>query len=726
MSKMKGRGFTDATLRTEPYRTVSYRSGLTVCEESLIGGMYVASGWNGAGYPLEGAHLKPDMFATPQAFQLEIDGQFLGSHWEWKDFAKKETDKGLEVVVTLRHMVRPVTVKVCTLLDGTPILTRWLEIVNESDAPAAIGKMGPIGGGLQSTPRWKEHLQPGVELYELGYMENTQWGSEGDFQWHALPNAGYSVYGRFRRERHRHPIFVLKNQATGECFICQFAWSAGYVFEFQLDTDYSHFVNRGANLGYLVAMDAPAPLRMMEPHETVKTPTVHIGMLFGGLDEAVQAMHMHLRRSFMSPQARGRGCWVETGAGATEAEPREGMTMAYTYRMIEDAAFMGVEVFFFDAGWYVPPKVTGADWWDHVGDWYWDKTRFKEGVKPIRDRVREKGMLFGLWMDSERIGKLSQAAKDHPDWIATNYTGAKNKLNMLDLTNPAAAKWMEDEIARVIEDNECDFYRLDYNVCGVYDGISDGISCSVEDDLVVNNYWKYYDVLYAIYERLRARFPDVIFENCASGGGRTDIGIVSRFNHTWISDWMAPPRNFRITSGMSIALPPEYIDRCIGNFPGSLQFQARLLLFARPTIGQLYSIGAEMNPGQMGIVRHMIELYKDFVRPFQPESRIYHHTPVMPGIEPRGTGILELAADDASRGILGVFQLSNPDSPETVVRFRGVDVAKRYRVTWDNRGSTVVLDGLRLVEEGLRFRLDGALTSELILYEEVAAEVFAD
>jgi alpha-galactosidase len=121
----------------------------------------------------------------------------------------------------------------------------------------------------------------------------------------------------------------------------------------------------------------------------------------------------------------------------------------------------------------------------------------------------------------------------------------------------------------------------------------------------------------------------------------------------------------------------------------------------------------------------MVELYKDFVRPFQPESRIYHHTPVMPGIEPRGTGILELTADDASRGILGVFQLSNPDSPETVVRFRGVDVAKRYRVTWDNRGSSVVLDGLRLVEEGLRFRLDGALTSELILYEEVAADAVA-
>ena len=108
------------------------------------------------------------------------------------------------------------------------------------------------------------------------------------------------------------------------------------------------------------------------------------------------------------------------------------------------------------------------------------------------------------------------------------------------------------------------------------------------EGFVESSYWRYYEALYAVYERLRARYPDVIFENCAGGGGRSDLGLVSLFSHTWVTDWQIAPRAFSITNGMTMALPPEHVDRLIagqnGHITGRRGLSARLLLFVRPTL----------------------------------------------------------------------------------------------------------------------------------------------
>ncbi|MBV9037717.1 MAG: alpha-galactosidase, partial [Acidobacteriaceae bacterium] len=241
--------------------------------------------------------------------------------------------------------------------------------------------------------------------------------------------------------------------------------------------------------------------------------------------------------------------------------------------------------------------------------------------------------------------------------------------------------------------------------------------------LVENGYWRYYDTLYAIYDRLRKRFPKVIFENCAGGGGRTDIGMVRLFDHTDVTDWQIAPRSFLITNGMTMALPPEYVDRLLGGQDGQtaaeFDFQSRLLLFMLPKFGFLYPVGAKPNPLFMRKIKHWIGLYKNFVRPYISTSRIYHHTPVVSGFDPHGWGVLELASEDRSRDLCGLFQLSAPTQPEYELRLRGLDVSRRYRLTFDNSGRTSVVDGFALANAGINIRLGGALTSELIILEAV-------
>ncbi len=374
--------------------------------------------------------------------------------------------------------------------------------------------------------------------------------------------------------------------------------------------------------------DALAPMRIIAPSETVGTPEMHLGLVYGDLDEAVQSMHMHLRKSvFLSP-ARGQRGWVESGIG-----PELEITVEQVNHAIDAAIEAGAEVFFIDASWYATP---GGDWWKTVGDWSVNRQRFPDGLKPFRDRVHAAGMLWGSWMDAERVGNESRVAKEHPDWLAMNYDGKREMGGLLDLTNPDAAKWMEEQIIGVIEENELDFFRLDYNT-----DPGRGIR-TVKDGFVENGYWRYYETLYRIYDRLRVRFPKVIFENCAGGGARTDIGMVRRFNHTDVTDWQIAPRSFMITNGMTMALPPECVDRLLGGQDGQsaaeFSFQSRLLLFMEPKFGFLYPIGATVNPLFMAQIKHWIGQYKNFVRPFISTSRIYHHTPVVTGLEPQGWG----------------------------------------------------------------------------------------
>ncbi len=706
--------FMDVVLKENPCPALIYRTGLTVYEEALMQGRFVGRGWNGAGEQhFENMLLDPDSHPTPQSFWLEVDGHLLASHWAWEGLTREQTARGLRVTVSLRHTVRPVSVRVHTLLDGTPVLARWLEITNTGDQPAALSAAFPWSGVLHSGAGFGRPFETPADgqMYSVGYMINFRWGGEGNFEWRSLPNAGYRIDGRYRRDRWRHPLFVVRNEFTGEHFIGQLAWSGGFAFEFDLNG--GPFDNiEVARLFFRAGPDAPAPQRMIAPGETVATPEMHLGYVPGDFDATVQAMHDHVRRSVMLPQPRGRGCWVEAAIG-----PEVGITPELVHHCIDTAAAFNAELFFMDAIWFTK---TGNDWMGTVGDWR-PGPCFPDGLAPFRDHAHRCGMLWGLWMEPERIAAGTRAQQEHPDFYKRGYNevsaNGKGFDGWIDLARAPVARWVEDEMCRVIEEYELEFFRLDWNTGGHLGGQN------TRDGGVENANWRYYEALYGIMERIRRRFPKVILENCAGGGGRTDLGMVRWFSHTWVTDWQVAPRSFSIANGMSIALPPEYVDRLLHGqcnyLTGDIDFQARLCLFGRPTIGGLlWPVGGTPNLRLLDRIKHMVDLYKNFVRPFLPESRIYHHTPTATGRDVAGFGVLELAAPDRSRAVAGVFRLADVKTdPVYVLRFKGLDSGRRYRVTSDNQRSTTILNGRELMGTGLPVRLDGPLTSELLLCE---------
>jgi alpha-galactosidase len=710
--------FVDVHFTQEPFFTVTYRSGMMVYEEGLLNGIYSSLGWSGSGYSghthnvPQPIFLDTNLYIEPQSFLVEVDGQLLHSHWTLEHHQVEPVDKGLHIQITLMHQIRPVTVIVHTLLDGTSILTRWIEVVNRSSEHAAVGTLVPMAGGMRTIKRWRSHVKDGQSPFRVGYMENTGHLSEGIFKWHDLPNAGYYFGARYLRQRYRHPMFILEDRAMGAHFICQFAWSGGYRFSFDLNREFDD-----AHLSFRVAHDAPNPLRILQGHENACSAEVHIGMMYGDLDACIQAMHDHVRQSVMLPQARGRGMWIEAGIG-----PEVVMSQEAVLDAIDKSAELGIEIFFIDAGWFSKPGEEKT-WYARAGDWEPDLERYPMGIEGIRDYTHQKGMLFGLWMEPERFGSDSRMLELHPDWCTYGYDDKMKgsivtKGGMVDVAKPEAAAWVEQQMAQLIERFELDFFRLDFNV-----GTLSPKTYNSKHHYLENADWRYYENFYGIMERLRDRFPDVVFEACAGGGGRTDLGLVRYYNHTWVTDHQLAPRSFAITNGMTMCLPPEYVDRLLTNQAGfstaSLEFQARLLLFVRPTIGVHTPPGFKTNPVQQQKIKHMLDLHRHFVRPIMPESKIYHHTPEVSSLDPKGTGILELVSKTREKAILGIFQLSDPDHEDISVRFKGLDASKRYRITLDNLHATFEIEGYRLITEGIQLHVGPALTSELVIAEAI-------
>ena len=711
----KTTGFSQIHFQTQDPPRMRYTSGLTIYDEALLGGRLIGRYWAGTGFvePEVSLQWVPRAAHTPldiagldmAAFQLELDGQSLHFGWEMVGMREESPERpgNRRAVVELRSTIRPVTVQVHTEVDGTGLITRWLAITNTGCTPAALGAVCPLSGLLARVKEWKALMGGDAPAFSVGYMTERFWNNEGAFEWQPLPSTPLRLESRTGKSGWSTPFFVLKNEATGEHIVGGLAWSGNWAIELTCD---QRLPTPEAVLGFRIGPTNPAPQRIIAPGERVETPQVHLGLIQGDFDATIQAWHRHLRQSVLRPEVPGREGLVVYNHWSYVKHLMSEEQLKFE---IDVAVELGAELFIVDAGWF---GGTNSNWWTVAGDWVVGD-RLPNGLEPVFAYARQKGLLCGLWFDLERLGSESRTAHEHPEWLLKRYGIATDSGDM-DLTNPEAVAHLEKTLVRIIEKYKLELFRLDFNTCPLEGGQV------ARDGYQENTTWRYYEAVYGLYDHIRARFPNMIMENCSSGGGRTDLGLVSRFTHTWVTDWQLAPRTLRIVNGMTMALPPERIDRNAGvgqdsHVRADLDFQLRSCLFGHLTLTGIYPGPGEGNPEHVGRIRHAVSLYKEFIRPFLATCRVYHHTPLIRGREPQGWAVLEYVADDDARAMVGVFRLAGPGEDLYHLRLRGVDLARNYRVTFDNSGQSAMMSGLALRNEGLVVRLARPLTSELLL-----------
>lgn len=702
----------------ENEKLICYRSGYTIYEEKFECGILSAEGRNTAGFMLNVQDDIPtrfgrDRFSEPQSFDFLADGFSMSGNWTFDSFSKEKLtlENGTEILsckILLRSQVKPVSVTVVTNLDGTEVIERYYTIENTGFSPLSVSDVTVSGGGLEILPDWEKYgKNPDCnKIFEIGYPEYTQWGHEGMFRWHPLAKDGTFIPGKYLCDRHRHPMFILRNLLTGSIFTTQLAFSGGFRFEFFLDA-----AGSDACLSWKACLDGINPFIVLKSGESYTVPSVHMCYLHGDTDKAVNTMHRHLRKSvFTLPSARGLCGIVSGGMG-----PERVMDVKAIRHGVDTFAKLGAQTMIIDAGWYCKAGEEVNEWHSYMGNWAPDKGKHPDGLKEVADYIHSKGLLFGLWLDIESAGKKSDIFNNHPDWMLKNKFGEQTTI--LDMTNPTVALWVENELSRVFSEYGVDLFRLDNNThFRDYQRSTGAVPESV--------YSRYYKTVYEMYERLRRKFPDVIFENCAGGGGRTDVGLVRNFTHTWVSDWQVMPRGVAITNGMTMCLPPEYVDRLSGGMNshvrGSLEIILRHTLFGKPTINIFNPVASTYNEQQLETVKHTIDIYKSFIQPLAENGLIYHHTPEIFEEEPTGNCILERASEKKDRSVIGAFRLSGkPEEDFITVYPRGIKPEGNYKVYFDNTKSEDTVSGFNLVNNGIRVRLENALSSELILISKI-------
>ncbi|MHB1296316.1 MAG: alpha-galactosidase, partial [Anaerolineae bacterium] len=427
---------------------------------------------------------------------------------------------------------------------------------------------------------------------------------------------------------------------------------------------------------------------------------------YGDLDACVQALHTHERKSVILPQPKGREHRVEVNhTGYTRnAQIQE----SQLHEEIDVAADAGVELFMLDAGWFGAPD---RNWPDQMGDWSQESPLLPSGVRDVFDRIHARGMLGGIWAPPEDMGEKSDLLRDHPEWQMEK---RGEKIRNMDFSRPEVEAYVEETIAGLIERYGLDCYRID------------GPALSGEGPETEhagyneNVLWRHYDAFYRIMDRIHARYPNVLLECCCGGGGHTDLGMMSRFHWVQTTDIWSPGPTLKVTNGLSLALPPELLETLLGAISDGLSdidFMLRIGLFGHFCVSGIFPSMGERQTDAREHWRHTIQLYKDFCRPMLDTCKLYHHTPIQYQREPGDWIVLECTSEDAAKAYVGVFRLENAEGDAYRFFPKGLDVTKRYRLTYDTLGQVCEVEGAQVLRDGLRVPVPSPFTSELLLFE---------
>jgi alpha-galactosidase len=687
---------------TDPEPGWMYHAGTAVYVERLIDGRLIGRSLHDTGVPWRPQN-EPNQ---APAFDLEADGQTLSFGWELQqaDLGGGE-GASAESRLTLSHQRMPLSLEIRTLATCDGIYRRSLRLTNRSPSQSiGLGAVVPWCGAVWTIANeLKENLiEAGGLPYRVGWFRDQIWGSEGNFQWHDLPRDAHLAFGSDRgRSGHSSPFAIAHNNVHGGYLVAALAWTANWRMSF-----HTEFLQHDqCRLNVSMRPLAPAPMRILAPRESIDLPEAYFGLNHESFDACVQAWHRFVRAHVLPPPRAVQpviyNTWNYQEHEVSEPSLRD---------QVDVASDIGAELFVVDAGWYAD---INTRWQETTGDWQCGN-RLPDDLFPVFAYARGKGLRCGLWAEVESAGRLSAVAREHPDWFISRYGTSIDRI--LDLSRPEVAQHVEGHVCRLIERYELDLFRLDYN-CDPLEG-----GFVLRDGRHENTLWRHVEAIHGIFDRVRRRFPKLLLENCASGGGRTDLGMLRHFDTTWVSDWMRLPRTARILNGMSIALPPERINRTAGaimhgGYQGNLESQLHVAILAHPAISGLAPRRGMINADVLRQVKKYLELYKSFIRPFHREAQVYHHSPAIGGSDGSGWCALEYVAPDRRRALAAVFRLVNAREDAFPLRFRGLDPALRYRLTIHPGGMHTVCRAWSLLQEGWRVRLDTPLTSTLIQLE---------
>lgn len=271
--------------------------------------------------------------------------------------------------------------------------------------------------------------------------------------------------------------------------------------------------------------------------------------------------------------------------------------------IIDRSAEAGAELFVLDDGWFGHRDGDNSS----LGDWL-DYTQKTGGLKNLADYARAKGLSFGIWVEPEMISEDSELYRRHPEYAMRSDREPfriRNQL-MLDLTNPEVCEYIYQSVKNVILLCRAAYVKWDYNRFMT--------DCYGKEIPAGEYFHRYLLGLYGVLRRLTEEFPDVLFESCASGGARFDLGMLFFMPQTWVSDDTDARERLFIQGGTSYAYPISSFGSHVSSSP-NLQSGNSHCLETRFNVAVCGNLGYEMDltkcsQEELSLIREQISFYK--------------------------------------------------------------------------------------------------------------------
>ena len=363
----------------------------------------------------------------------------------------------------------------------------------------------------------------------------------------------------------------------------------------------------------------------------------------------------------------------------------------------DSAADLGVELLVIDDGWFGKRDNDRCS----LGDWNVNADKIKCGLDELCKCVNDKGLMLGIWFEPEMISTESELIKKHPEWVmqikGRKPTETRWQL-MLDLTNPEVQDFVYDSIANVLKTTNIEYIKWDYNRTMAHVG-----SSYLKADGMGEYYHRYILGLYSVLERLTTDFPNVLFEGCASGGARFDIGMLYYTPQIWTSDDTDAVERAEIQYGTSLIYPMSCQSAHVSVCPNH-QTGRTTSMQARHIFALTGSFGYELAPEK--IAENDREYIKEFIKFYNDNFEVFQNGKYYRITDPKTDDYAVFEYVYGNKVIVGLMRLkTHATNLQTNIKLCGLDENKVY--TDKATGQTYY--GSQLMNYGIKVMTQGKL-----------------
>ena len=488
--------------------------------------------------------------------------------------------------------------------DGIAVVRAWTVVVNRGTESRGLEYVS----SFSLTGIDKEGILPSDEKLEL-WIPHNAWQKELHWNSYSLKDLGMSVTQTANARRSSKTIGIgnVGNWSTKEYLPMGYLQNreTGSNLFWQIENNGSWYWEISDQDGYLyLKLSGPTEhqshwWKNLRPGEEFSTVPVCVGSTVDGFDGAMAELTKY-RRSIRRANKDNEtlGVIFNDYMHCLWGDP----TTAKELPLIDKAHEIGCEYYCVDCGWY-----SKGFWWDSVGEWLPSKERFPNGLKEVMDYIRSKGMIPGVWLELEVMGiHCPKADKVPKEWYFTRH-GQKvcdRSRYQLDFRNPEVTAFATGVIDRLVRKYGVGYIKMDYN-------IEPGIGTEWNADSFGDGLLGHERAYLAWLDGIFRKYPDLIIENCSSGGLRMDYAMLSRYSIQSTSDQENFERYATISANCPSALTPE--QAAIWSYPLAYSSEEEIIFnMVNAMMLRIHQSGqvTKIGPEKLALVKEGIACYK--------------------------------------------------------------------------------------------------------------------